>query len=152
MELEHTLVIAVGTIPLTDDAWRPCRAALPPLVAETWSRLKHAGRALKPDDPDEAFHDVRKRAKRARYAAEAVREALDARRGDGSRRFIRRAKRVQEVLGAHQDAVVAASEIARVAHAHPSLGPFNFAAGLLCAQTRRRRRFPRPLLRGLART
>ena len=134
--LADALAVAVGAIPLNDDAWRPCRVALPPLIAEAWSRLKRAGRALARDDPDEAFHEVRKRAKRARYAAEAVGDALDRHRADGLRRFVRRAKAVQDVLGAHQDAVVAAFEVRRVALEHFDLGPFNFAAGLLVARDR----------------
>jgi CHAD domain-containing protein len=132
--LAEALAAAVGTIPLNEAAWHPCREALPPLVGEAWSRLKKAGRELAHDDPDEAFHDVRKHAKRARYAAEAVRDAFGSEPSAGARRFIRRAKAVQDILGAHQDAVVAASEVHRVALEHPDLGPFNFAAGMLVAR------------------
>jgi hypothetical protein len=41
------------------------------------------------------------------------------------------------VLGTHQDAVVAATEICNVAAAHPELGPFNFAAGRLLEREQR---------------
>ena len=120
-----------GAAALNDGAWEPCRKALPPLVNDAWTRLKRAGRALKKDDPDADFHEVRKRAKRARYAAEAVREALGHASADDAKRFARRAKDVQDVLGAHQDAVLAAAEVRRAAAEHPDLGPFNFAAGQL---------------------
>jgi CHAD domain-containing protein len=129
--LTGRLADALAAIPLADAAWEPCRSALPPLVGGVWGRLKKAGRALTPDDPDEQYHEVRKRAKRARYAAETVADALDPEASDAAGRFARRARKVQDVLGEHQDAVVAAAEIRKAADAHPTLGPFNFAAGRL---------------------
>ena len=116
---------------LRDDARAPCRSALPPLVARTWKPLKARGRALGPHDPAEDFHAVRIRAKRARYAAETIADALDGRAADDARRFARLATRVQDVLGTHQDAIVAGQEILRVAAEHPADGPFNLAAGRL---------------------
>jgi CHAD domain-containing protein len=86
---------------------------------------------LRKDDPDEAFHEVRKHAKRARHAAEAVRAALDPCAAADADRFARRARRVQDVLGDHQDSVVAAATIAATAAGHPDPGPFHFAAGRL---------------------
>lgn len=130
-ELRTVLAGSVGSLPLEDGAWEPCRDALPPLVDDAWTRLKRAARALKRDDPDDDFHEVRKRAKRARYAAEAVREALGPALAGDVRRFARHARKVQDVLGEHQDAVVAAAEVRRAAAEHPTLGPFNFAAGQL---------------------
>jgi CHAD domain-containing protein len=127
------LALAVAAAPFGDDAWEPCETALPALVRDAWNRLKRSARALTPDSPDPEFHEVRKRAKRARYAAEAVGRALVDRDRRRARRFARRAKQVQDVLGAHQDAVVAAGEIRRAAGDHPGLGPFNFAAGKLLA-------------------
>src|SRR5436305_639710 len=85
---------------------------------------RRAGRALRPADADEAYHEVRKRAKRARYAAETVRDALEPGAADDAGRFARRARKVQDVLGEHQDAVVAAAEVRAAAEAHPGLGPF----------------------------
>ena len=128
---ESDLTLAAAEPPLADEASTPCRDALPRLVEPVWKTLKHSGRDLDPDDPDEAFHAVRKQAKRARYAADAVRGALDDDVARDAARFARRAKRVQEVLGAHQDAAVAAVEVRRVAERHPGLGPFNFLAGRL---------------------
>ena len=46
--------------------------------ARSWRKLARAGRALEDTSPDEDFHEVRKRAKQARYAAEAVAPALGA--------------------------------------------------------------------------
>jgi len=52
---------------------------------------------------DVALHEARKSARRARYAAEAARPAA----GPQARRFARQMKKVQSVLGDHQDAVIA---------------------------------------------
>ena len=52
---------------------------------------------------DVALHQARKSARRARYAAEAARPAV----GRPARRFARQMKKVQSVLGEHQDAVLA---------------------------------------------
>ena len=89
----------------------PCRSAMPPLAAAAWRRLRKCGRALRPSDPDEAFHEVRKRAKRARYTAEMVAPILRGDDARGARRFIRGATRIQDILGEHQDAIVAGDEL-----------------------------------------
>jgi CHAD domain-containing protein len=135
--LSARLAESPSAVPLGDDAWEPCRDALPPLVDAAWKRLKRAGRALGRDDPDEDFHEVRKRAKRARYAAEAVGGALEPGPSAAAHRFAGRARDVQDVLGEHQDAVVAASLVREQAAAHPDLGPFNLASGLLLARESR---------------
>jgi CHAD domain-containing protein len=89
----------------------PCRRALPPLADAAWRRLKKCARALRSGDADAAFHEVRKRAKRARYTAEMVAPVLSGAAAKGVRRFIRGATRVQDVLGDHQDAIVAGHEV-----------------------------------------
>jgi CHAD domain-containing protein len=129
--LIERLAEAARSPALRDDAWAPCRTALPPLVAAAWSRLKKYGRALTPEDPDEEYHEVRKRAKRARYTAEAVASALGPDHTRDAERFARRAHDVQDVLGEHQDAIVACEEINGLVADHPHDGPFNLAAGRL---------------------
>ncbi|MGE3820289.1 MAG: CHAD domain-containing protein [Isosphaeraceae bacterium] len=123
--------IAAGAPPLSDEADAPCREALPPLVLAAWNALRRGGRALALSDPDEAFHTVRKQAKRARYAAETVAPALDPGPCRAAQRFAKKARRVQDVLGAHQDATIAEAMIQEAAAARPALGPFNLAAGRL---------------------
>jgi CHAD domain-containing protein len=76
---------------------------LPGLVSQPWRRLGVAS-ALSADDPDEDWHAVRIRAKRARYAADAAAEAL----GGGAQRLAKALSKVQNLLGEHQDAAVAA--------------------------------------------
>jgi CHAD domain-containing protein len=103
-----------------EEAWEPCRTVLPPLVEAAWRRLRNGGRDLQTDTPDADFHEVRKSAKRVRYAAELIALALGNRADRRAKRFIRLTTQVQDVLGEHQDAIVAASEIERFLadHAH----------------------------------
>ena len=97
--------------PLTDAAAEPCRTALPPAARGAWRRLKRGGRCLRPADPDQEFHNMRKEAKRARYTAELIAPLIGGGAAKGSDRFIHLVTEVQDVLGEHQDAVVAAHEI-----------------------------------------
>jgi CHAD domain-containing protein len=113
-----TLQRAIAEPALKDEASEPCRLALPPVVAAGWRRLKKPGRALRPDDPDEAFHDVRKRSKRARYTAELIAPALGRRAAESAKRFIRLTSQVQDALGQHQDAIIAIGEIERALAQH----------------------------------
>ena len=73
-------------------------------VRRPWNNLRDAIEAL-PDEPaDEELHEVRKRAKRVRYATEAVEPAF----GKPARAFARALTDAQDVLGEHQDGVLAA--------------------------------------------
>jgi CHAD domain-containing protein len=101
---------------------------LPPLAAKAWRRLRKAARGLRPSDPDEEFHEVRKLAKRARYTAELIAPVLGQPPLKGARRFIRRTTTVQDVLGEHQDAVVAGHEVDATMAAHAGDRPFLEAA------------------------
>jgi CHAD domain-containing protein len=65
--------------------------------------MRYIPRAPSSNARDAALHETRKAAKRARYAAEAVSPAL----GGQARRFAKRMKALQSVLGDHQDTVVA---------------------------------------------
>lgn len=113
-ELVMALQAAIENPGLGAESDIPCRKALPPLAATAWRRLKKGARSLRPDDPDEEFHEVRKLAKRARYTAEMIAPVLSGAAAKGARRFIRGATRVQDVLGEHQDAIVAGEEVARL--------------------------------------
>ncbi|MBV1950462.1 CYTH and CHAD domain-containing protein [Streptomyces sp. BV129] len=92
------------------------------------SRLIVAALELPPgEDRDHALHEARKRAKRARYAAEAAVPAL----GGPARVLARRAKKLTSLLGEHQDSVLARQalrELAAVAHA---AGESAFTYGVL---------------------
>jgi CHAD domain-containing protein len=104
---------------------------LPPQVARAYRRTKHrmrrASRTPAGSAREVALHEARKAAKRARYAADAVEPVF----GKRARRFAKRMKAVQSVLGDHQDAVTArtvARELAMQAHL---AGENAFSFGLL---------------------
>jgi CHAD domain-containing protein len=79
---------------------------------------------------DEELHQVRIRVKRARYAAEAA---------GGGKRYINRAKALQDVLGEHQDAVVAETRIRELVSRLHGTGRTAMAAGRLIERERNRR-------------
>lgn len=80
---------------------------------------------------DEALHRARKAFKRARYAAELT-TALVGRKK--AKRAVGRYKHVQEVLGEHQDSLVAASFLRRLGAATGTRnGENGFTYGLLFA-------------------
>jgi CHAD domain-containing protein len=93
--------------PLSADAARPAGRVLPAAVRRTYRRtrrrMRQAGHTPPGHPQERAYHEARKAAKRARYAGEAVRPAF----GKEARRFTKQMKKVQTVLGDHQDAVVA---------------------------------------------
>jgi CHAD domain-containing protein len=93
--------------PLTPEAARPAAEVLPPAVRRTRRRLRRRMRRARraPAGParDTALHEARKAAKHARYSAEAVSPVF----GKPARRFAKRVKKVQSVLGDHHDGVVA---------------------------------------------
>lgn len=76
---------------------------VPRLVARPWRRLRKAVKAMPNSPPDADLHRVRILAKRTRYAAEAAAPLVGKKAG----RFAAAVARLQEVLGDHQDAVVA---------------------------------------------
>jgi CHAD domain-containing protein len=129
--LLEQLAAAAEQPSVASDAWEPCGRVLPALVRKSWKRLRSAARALDLSDPDEVYHEVRKRAKRARHSAESVALALDADAANDASRFARHAKVVQDVLGEHQDATVACNQIRQIAAECGADGPFNLALGRL---------------------
>jgi CHAD domain-containing protein len=75
------------------------------LVRAPWKHMRNSVDDLEDPAPDAALHAVRIRAKRARYAAEVVEPAF----GKPARAFAKAVTDVQDVLGEHQDSVVAAA-------------------------------------------
>jgi CHAD domain-containing protein len=103
--LLERLVAAARAPALLEEADAPASEVLPPLVDRPWRRLRKDVRALPEVPQDEQLHAVRIRAKRCRYAAEAVVPAL----GKPARDFAKAVAALQDVLGDHQDAVVASA-------------------------------------------
>ena len=116
---------------LLESALERCRAALPEVADAAWRRLKKQARALRPSDPDAEFHELRKRAKRARYTTELIAPIRGRRTARVAGRFIHLLTQVQDTLGEHQDAVVAALEIEDVLARHGDDPAFVRAAGKL---------------------
>ena len=99
------------------------------LIRRPWRRLKRAARALRKHSPDPQWHAVRIRAKQCRYAAEAVAPVY----GPQARRFAASVAAVQDILGDHQDTVVAE---AWLRNAGAGVSPACIAAGELIAAER----------------
>jgi CHAD domain-containing protein len=133
---------SVASLPVLDVS-----GVLRPLAAGELERLSKAARRL-PDEPtDDELHAVRIRAKRARYSAELA--ALDG--GPAIERYVAALKDLQDVIGEHQDAVVAEAQLRRIARAQTAV-----AAGRLIERDRARRRdrrdaYPSAIARALRR-
>jgi CHAD domain-containing protein len=97
------LVAAAQAPAVLPEAAGVASEAAPPLVAKAWRRLRKAVRRAGATPPDEALHRIRIRAKRARYAAEAVKPVV----GKPARAFAKAASNLQDELGEQHDAVVA---------------------------------------------
>ena len=93
-------------------------AGRPPLVgaataslADLWwkefGRTRRAFAQLDRRSPDDELHAARIRVKRARYAAELAQHEL----GRSGERFVDAAKKLQDILGEHQDSVVAETRV-----------------------------------------
>ncbi len=109
----------------------PCRRVLPALVGESWRPLADKARALRPEAADLEFHAVRILAKRVRYAAELAAKCLPPDPSRDATRFARRAEEIQNILGEHQDAIIARRKLLEAASGRWEDGPFNFAVGRL---------------------
>ncbi|UNO42020.1 CYTH and CHAD domain-containing protein [Streptomyces sp. MST-110588] len=128
LEELHTLL---EDPPLRPAAARPPKKVLAKAVRKDYRRLARRMDAVRHAPPgrerDEALHRARKAAKRTRYAAEAARPAL----GGPAKKFAGRAKRVQQVLGDHQDSVVAREALRELATQAQAAGEGGFAFGVL---------------------
>ena len=91
-------------------------------------------KALGAAPSNDALHRTRIQAKRLRYATELSSELI----GKGARKIVDAAKGFQDVVGAHQDAVVAEAHI-RTAVRHARGVGSGIAAGRLIERERARR-------------
>ena len=111
------------------------------LAQDEYKRLHKAAEQLGPDSTDDELHRARILGKRARYTAELAETEV----GKPARRFVARAKALQDVLGAHQDAIVLEARLRGLLADLGSPGAA-FAAGRLVEQERERRRETRAAL------
>ena len=92
---------------------RRCDLGVEQMAAKQFQKLRRRARALGPDPSSLALHKTRIMLKRARYAAELAATTT----GKPAKLVIKRAKHVQDILGQHQDAIVAQREIRKLARA-----------------------------------
>jgi CHAD domain-containing protein len=130
LALLRSLDALVDAPPLTDAAAGKAADVIPRRVRRTWVRVRDAASAAaaaSPEHRDEALHEVRKAAKRARYASEAVSSVF----GSDARSFGRRMKDVQGVLGDQHDSVVTRAELRAMAARAFLAGENGFTFGRL---------------------
>jgi CHAD domain-containing protein len=141
--LLDSLIAVANDPPFAPDAEGPAYEILPTLLDAPWASLRKAVKRTAKDRSDEALHAVRIRAKRVRYAAEAVAPVL----GPDVDELAAAAAELQTVLGEHQDAVVAETWL-RTWTVEDGTRDAAFAAGILAGMERRaadaaRRSWPR---------
>ena len=95
---------------------RPSVVPLPDIAAAEFKKLRKAVNKLPRQPSAEELHAVRIKVKRARYAAELVQPII----GRRAERFIDKAKKLQDILGEHQDAVVAEEYLREVTERIPA--------------------------------
>jgi len=137
---------------LVDAAWDPLTTrrsedeageVLREAVDASWQRLARKAALLDRSSADDhLWHEARIAAKQVRYAAEAVWPFF----GKPAKRMAARAEQIQELLGEHQDAVVAAQTLRRLATS-PRAGSTAFTLGVMHARqqdaiARTRKQFP----------
>lgn len=128
--------------PVTGAAKVRARKATAKRVAKDIERLHdavHAAEEAEDDDAaqdavDAALHEVRKKAKRLRYAAEAAKPVL----GKRAKRLAKAAERIQESLGELQDSVVSREHLRSLAAQAEEEGASAFSFGRLHALEQQR--------------
>jgi CHAD domain-containing protein len=112
------------------DARRPAKKVLKAAVGRSFRKTTRRMRAAAAEAPgparDVGLHSARKAAKRARYAAEAAAPVC----GTPARTFAKQMKKVQSVLGDHQDTVVGRALARDLAVAANLAGESAFTYGL----------------------
>jgi len=123
--------------PLDGSAGEDARDVLPAFARRSWRRTRRRVRAADAatgERREALLHDVRKAAKRARYAAEAMVPAL----GAHAERFAARLEAVQDALGEHHDAVGLARALRALGMRANLSGENGFSYGLLVGAERER--------------
>ena len=106
-------------------------------VRKSYRRVTALVEAGAPEDPahrDEWYHEIRKASKRLRYAAESVAPAF----GEPATALAEAAEDLQEVLGEHQDSVVARAALRQLGVRIHLDGDNAFTIGRLHAWSRPR--------------
>lgn len=101
-DLVDRLLTAAAAPPLRDarSGGEPAASVLPSLLAKRWRGLRRNVSATKADPSNAALHEVRKGAKKLRYAAEMCEAVV----GDRAHRVVKASQRIQQILGEFHDA------------------------------------------------
>jgi len=114
-DLVHDLDRLADRLPPGPDAGEPAADVLPRSARRAWRRLDRStariGRTEPGDERDEALHEARKAARRARYASEVAIGTV----GRRAARSARRGRAVQDALGRQHDTVVRRETLRRLA-------------------------------------
>ena len=138
--LLDALVAAAKSPPCLPEADVPAGEVLPGLVRRRWERLREAVVDLGDDPSSEDLHKVRTKAKRCRYAAQAVRPVV----GKPAKRLAKRLGQLQDVLGEVQDAEVTEAWLRETAAAGgPALAAGQLVAAQRKAMGRARKKWPK---------
>jgi CHAD domain-containing protein len=133
LALHDTIDALLADPPFTRAAARPGRRELPKSVARAYrrveSRMRDADSQPAGEPRNLSLHETRKAAKRLRYATEAVKPTL----GKPAKRMQRRLKKVQNLLGEHQDTVVSRPVLRQLAVQAHLDGGNGFTYGLMYA-------------------
>jgi CHAD domain-containing protein len=117
--------------PFTAGVQKPKKAASSFVRKAERKMLKRLHQAVEPGASDELLHKARKAEKRYRYACELAQPVLGGQTEDA----IKKAKRLQKLLGEFQDAVVSAETLRRLGtKAGSTPGENGFSYGVLLAQ------------------
>ncbi len=112
---------------------RSARKQLPKAVRKAFGRMlgyvAQARAAASAEEADRLLHEVRKAAKRVRYAAESVRPVF----GSDANDLAKTMEQLQDVLGEHQDSVVVRDLLRRLAAEADADGDSSFTFGRLHA-------------------
>lgn len=92
-----------GPSPRTRGAGIPTLAAAPGIVKHAYRKVRKLGDPLTEGSSGEEYHELRKKARRLRYLLEFLSDVY----GDPAKKVVKSLKKLQDVLGDHQDAEVA---------------------------------------------
>ncbi|MFC9678573.1 CHAD domain-containing protein [Streptomyces sp. NPDC056948] len=131
LALLDTLDALIADPPLRKAAGKKPRKVIAKAVKKDFRKvtgLVQQARELEPGtDRDVAIHEARKKTKRTRYAAEAGGPAL----GKPAKNLVKSMKALQNLLGEHQDSVMARQTIREMSAVAHAAGESAFTYGLL---------------------
>jgi CHAD domain-containing protein len=135
-----------GPVKRSASAHVPILEAAPEVVAQGYRKVVAIGDHIKEGSPPQALHALRIRTKRLRYTVEFIEPIYRK----PARTYAKRLIALQDVLGAHQDDVVAIATLRDIALDPPQkiTSPTVFALGMLAERyradaTEARARFPK---------